>query len=229
MEPVYFSVVNLFTKRDGSLMIQFWAPPETTGRPMSNALVQLLLEHSTCCRCAAKVVRLEDHAACADGQRWSSVRLAIPTEHSRSAEAEVSRELIRQKSYQGALVRKERLKQAGNSYTRAETRALFAFQQGRCFYCYRSLRTPEGTVAAHRDHFIPLAHGGSNAIENIVLACGPCNIRKNDRDGKAFARTALGDAPPEFRAPLQAMHSARTRGIAAARRNGRALISPMEP
>jgi hypothetical protein len=31
------------------------------------------------------------------------------------------------------------------------------------------------------DHIVPLSHGGSNAVENLALACFPCNRRKSDR------------------------------------------------
>lgn len=41
----------------------------------------------------------------------------------------------------------------------------------RCGYCgLRSVLQP--------DHRIPLGRGGSNAIENIIPACAPCNQRK---------------------------------------------------
>ncbi|MGP4093003.1 HNH endonuclease [Nonomuraea sp. KM90] len=40
------------------------------------------------------------------------------------------------------------------------------------------------------DHVIPEAQGGSTAIENLVLACRPCNRRKGSRliEGRRHAR-----------------------------------------
>lgn len=46
--------------------------------------------------------------------------------------------------------------------------------QKTCFWCGRKrLRK------YHVDHFVPLARGGKHEIRNLVIACGPCNIRKN--------------------------------------------------
>src|SRR5262245_50676297 len=37
---------------------------------------------------------------------------------------------------------------------------------------------PNGLCIAHKDHVTPRAHGGSNRIDNLVLACWPCNTAK---------------------------------------------------
>lgn len=46
-----------------------------------------------------------------------------------------------------------------------------------CAYCGWQMTYEESTL----DHVIPLSKGGSNTIENIVLACRPCNEFKGDR------------------------------------------------
>lgn len=46
-------------------------------------------------------------------------------------------------------------------------------QQNVCFYCKKSLKR-----SCTKDHYIPLAKGGENKIENIVLACQKCNVAK---------------------------------------------------
>ena len=45
-----------------------------------------------------------------------------------------------------------------------------------CCYCGRS--APE--VMLEIDHKIPLAHGGSNTVDNLVTACRTCNQGKSD-------------------------------------------------
>jgi 5-methylcytosine-specific restriction endonuclease McrA len=35
-----------------------------------------------------------------------------------------------------------------------------------------------GLRFAEADHVVPRARGGSDAIGNLVLSCGPCNNRK---------------------------------------------------
>lgn len=48
-------------------------------------------------------------------------------------------------------------------------------QEGRCFYCGDRL-----PASARADHFLPRVRCGIDAIENLVLADGPCNNDKRD-------------------------------------------------
>jgi len=43
-----------------------------------------------------------------------------------------------------------------------------------CFYCKRDTSPKE----RHRDHYIPLARGGSDSVENLRVACAECNQKK---------------------------------------------------
>lgn len=43
-----------------------------------------------------------------------------------------------------------------------------------CFYC-----GIECSLNYHVDHYVPLARGGEHALENLRIACAPCNIQKN--------------------------------------------------
>jgi len=60
---------------------------------------------------------------------------------------------------------------AGPRFAAAEWRELVARHDGRCAYC-----GVEGKLEP--DHRLPIKRGGSNSIENILPACGPCNRRK---------------------------------------------------
>lgn len=46
-----------------------------------------------------------------------------------------------------------------------------------CQYCDQRRATPELTF----DHVIPRARGGKTSWENVVTACGPCNLRKGSK------------------------------------------------
>lgn len=59
-------------------------------------------------------------------------------------------------------------------YTTAEWAALVAWFGGRCLDC-----GADGPLSP--DHVIPLARGGSNAIDNMQPLCWPCNSRKRTR------------------------------------------------
>lgn len=39
----------------------------------------------------------------------------------------------------------------------------------------------------HVDHYIPLSKGGAHSVENFVIACPGCNLRKSDKDPYQFA------------------------------------------
>lgn len=41
----------------------------------------------------------------------------------------------------------------------------------------------------HVDHYVPLAKGGTHTIDNFVISCPSCNVRKNTKDPYEFAKT----------------------------------------
>ena len=73
-----------------------------------------------------------------------------------------------------------RLLNATGSFAREEWEARKIQFGNRCAYCGRKSKrlTP--------DHYIPLARGGTNFIDNIIPACQHCNRRKWSSDPSAF-------------------------------------------
>lgn len=77
---------------------------------------------------------------------------------------------------------------AEGSFSAMEWLALVASHGGRCAYC--------GSAGAlQADHRTPLSRGGSNMIDNILPACGPCNARKHKMTEEEF-RARLASEPP---------------------------------
>lgn len=74
-----------------------------------------------------------------------------------------------------ALVRNRRARQRGapGQHTAADVSKQLAAQGNKCFWC-----GCEMGAAATVDHYLPLAKGGSNGAENIVMACPSCNYSK---------------------------------------------------
>lgn len=60
------------------------------------------------------------------------------------------------------------------THTASEWAARQEEHGGLCAYC----RTRPGST---KDHVVPVSRGGSDAIENIVPACAPCNSSKGAR------------------------------------------------
>lgn len=83
-------------------------------------------------------------------------------------------------------LRKARKNGNGGSHTAQDIRDQYQRQGGKCYYCGERL---DGKY--HADHVTPLALGGSNGPENIVCACGPCNLRKNAKHPIEFAGILL--------------------------------------
>ena len=80
--------------------------------------------------------------------------------------------------------RKSKLKASG-SFTAEQIRALYKFQEGKCFYCEIGLNNK-----FHIDHYIPISKGGDNFIQNIRLACADCNLRKSNKLPNAIIERA---------------------------------------
>lgn len=55
-------------------------------------------------------------------------------------------------------------------------------QPKNCFWC-----GDVGLTDWHLDHFIPMSKGGPHCIDNLVIACPDCNLKKSDADPLAFA------------------------------------------
>jgi hypothetical protein len=52
--------------------------------------------------------------------------------------------------------------------------AVYQRDQGRCAYCSNPVNWPQ----YHCDHVEPVAKGGSDDIDNLCVACVPCNLAK---------------------------------------------------
>ena len=81
------------------------------------------------------------------------------------------------------------------SFSAEDLEVLWERQQGLCHWCSVPLvkeaqrrdsyvgLSPRGQV----DHLVPLSKGGTNTVDNIVLACPACNQKKRDKLPEEFA------------------------------------------
>lgn len=61
-------------------------------------------------------------------------------------------------------------------FSQKERMVIYNNNKGRCAICGKFVPYDSFTV----DHIIPLAKGGTNAIDNLQVACGVCNLIKQD-------------------------------------------------
>jgi 5-methylcytosine-specific restriction endonuclease McrA len=78
--------------------------------------------------------------------------------------------------------RRARKRGNGGSHTADDVQAQYDHQCGKCFWCGKRLGK-----SYHVDHVVPLALGGSNGPENIVVACAHCNKSKGAKHPMDFA------------------------------------------
>jgi 5-methylcytosine-specific restriction endonuclease McrA len=57
----------------------------------------------------------------------------------------------------------------------------------RCYWCHETFHPNQLTL----DHLKPRSRGGSNKLENLRLACFPCNNRRSD----SLERPGKGNIP----------------------------------
>jgi 5-methylcytosine-specific restriction endonuclease McrA len=69
-----------------------------------------------------------------------------------------------------------RKRDAAGQHTAADIQVIYASQRGLCWWCSCELKDNY-----HVDHRVPLARGGSDAPENLVLTCPHCNISKGSK------------------------------------------------
>jgi 5-methylcytosine-specific restriction endonuclease McrA len=75
--------------------------------------------------------------------------------------------------------RRARKRNAIGTHTTEELYQQLKRQKGKCYYCH--VKLGKGRDSWNGDHIVPLSKGGTNFIDNIVIACPTCNMNKNDK------------------------------------------------
>jgi len=72
--------------------------------------------------------------------------------------------------------RRSQKKAVGGFYTAQQLQDQLKRQKSRCYWCRKKLMKGKGSW--HADHIVPLSKCGNNSIDNIVIACPSCNLKK---------------------------------------------------
>ena len=77
--------------------------------------------------------------------------------------------------------RRARIAKVGGKFTKEDIKNLYTTQGGSCYYC--SVDIEHGYEI---EHMTPISRGGSNWIDNVCLACAPCNHTKHTQTVEEF-------------------------------------------
>lgn len=72
-------------------------------------------------------------------------------------------------------LRRKRIGDSLENFTEKDVLLQLKTQQGKCWWCGKLLHE------YHIDHIIPIGRDGTNAANNIVIACPPCNLKKGSK------------------------------------------------
>lgn len=126
-----------------------------------------------CKRCKAE--RRDTYALRAYQKEWYAAR-AEEIQAQRKERALEDIERYRAMKAAHARNRRARIKGNGGEHSADDIAKIFEGQRGRCWWCSKQLGKNY-----HVDHRIPIARGGSNGPENLVISCPRCNQSKGTR------------------------------------------------
>lgn len=119
----------------------------------------------------------DKHAVC----KTQNLNLATRFETQGNARALLNKASKKLKDYK--IVNLENMQVVGDvhkikrkQFSQIERMQIYNKDKGRCAICGRFVPYDSFTV----DHIIPLAKGGTNAMDNLQVACGVCNLIKQD-------------------------------------------------
>lgn len=88
------------------------------------------------------------------------------------------------------MIKKDRVINAGEIPTTEQIRNLIIQSRKHCFWCDKIVKDKDLNI----DHLYPLAKGGTNNIDNLVVSCGLCNRKKHAKHPEQFLEEILNVA-----------------------------------
>jgi 5-methylcytosine-specific restriction endonuclease McrA len=128
-----------------------------------------------------------------NGQRYRRNGACVQCESDNASRWKVDIKVAKQRN-------RAKRRNAEGDFTVIEICSLKTIQEDLCAYCYTPI------LKRHDDHYLPIDRGGSNYIENMRIACQPCNNRKHAKD-PAIWEAEIGWLP-RYTVPTLEMYEA---------------------
>jgi 5-methylcytosine-specific restriction endonuclease McrA len=160
---------------------------------LTEDIVQFILEHGSCSFCGSKIKGNLDRCECGQPEiEDAHLKISYPTPLDKTFMVPLlSRERMRRVNH----LRQQRIKTSGGKFTKKQEKELLSLQDNQCYYCGESFDPKNDKLVAHADHYVSIRNGGTNDIQNIVMACVTCNSKKGWRDGDSFERLIRKSRP----------------------------------
>lgn len=175
---------------------------------ISVATLAYLERYGVCATCLQSVASLDEHEACfGPSPKWAGSLTSVLLIQTNAQDARNLRRLYAMDLQLAKGVRRRRnIKAAGGTLHDEDVRALCVTQGSRCYYCFEPFPVT-GLRRFQRDHLVPVIHGGSWDIQNIVLACTRCNGLKSDQSAERFVKLQFSSLDPDTQKNLRQMHA----------------------
>lgn len=162
---------------------------------LSEGFASFIREHGKCSFCdSAFSSKLNKCSYSKPKSRKEHLRVRFPT----SIYYSVLQPILRKEDGRKKMaIRQERIMENGGSHTRNDLAVLIAIQENSCYFCGTEIELKSGLKKAHADHYESIFDGGRNDIQNLVMTCSPCNLKKGAMDGSYFERLIKKSRTPE--------------------------------
>lgn len=148
---------------------------------LSQSMKDWLVDNSVCAKCHDKIDNQEPCCQCSQN---SSV--LINNSLRNQFEEIWSDDKKRERNQKSKQSRKVRENKAEGLFKEEDIQAIYALQEGNCFYCKRELLDQKKNKSFEIEHIIPLSDGGTNWPSNLSLSCKKCNQKKGTKGTDVF-------------------------------------------
>jgi 5-methylcytosine-specific restriction endonuclease McrA len=162
---------------------------------LSEGFASFIRGHGKCSFCDSAFSKKLNKCSCSKPKsRNEHLRVRFPT----SIYYSVLQPILQKESGRNKMaIRQERIKENGGSHNKNDLKVLMSIQENCCYFCGTEIELIGGFKKAHADHYESIFDGGRNDVQNLVMTCSSCNLKKGAMCGGYFESLIKKSRPPE--------------------------------